>query len=106
MSFIITSDLLGPPQVAMNVLNNGRFGMGAALSGTMRAAISQAVAHATQRKQFGSLLCNFENVQEKIALMAMRQYVNESMCYMISSNMDRGIKDFQLEAAISKVRLV
>lgn len=33
----------------MNILNNGRFGMGAALSGTMRAAITKAVDFATNR---------------------------------------------------------
>ena len=36
-------------KVAMNILNNGRFGMGAALSGTMRAVITTAVNHASQR---------------------------------------------------------
>merc|ERR1719198_1512546 len=35
--------------------------------------------------------------------MAMLHYVTESMAYMISSNMDKGSKDFQIEAAISKV---
>merc|ERR1719411_397165 len=34
-------------KVAMAILNNGRFGMGAALSGTMRKVITQAVTHAT-----------------------------------------------------------
>ncbi len=31
-------------KVAMNILNNGRFGMAAALSGTMRACIQKAVS--------------------------------------------------------------
>ena len=35
--------------------------------------------------------------------MAMLHYVTESMAYMISSNMDKGSTDFQIEAAISKV---
>ena len=35
--------------------------------------------------------------------MSLLHYVTESMGYMISSNMDRGSVDFQLEAAISKV---
>ena len=38
-------------KVAMQILNNGRFGMAAALSGTMRAGIKKAVEHATQRHQ-------------------------------------------------------
>lgn len=32
-------------KVAMNILNNGRFGMGAALSGTMKGLIQTAVSH-------------------------------------------------------------
>merc|ERR1719462_591770 len=40
-------------KVAMAILNNGRFGMGAALSGTMRSVITKATEFATQRTQFG-----------------------------------------------------
>ncbi|XP_014681613.1 PREDICTED: very long-chain specific acyl-CoA dehydrogenase, mitochondrial-like isoform X2 [Priapulus caudatus] len=90
-------------KVAMNILNNGRFGMAAALSGTMRAAIKQAIEHASQREQFGQKIHEYGMIQEKLARMAMLHYVTESMAYMVSANMDRGSKDFQIEAAISKV---
>ncbi|KAM4676516.1 very long-chain specific acyl-CoA dehydrogenase, mitochondrial [Discoglossus pictus] len=90
-------------KVAMNILNNGRFGMAAALSGTMKGMIQKAVEHATNRTQFGSKLHNFGVIQEKLARMAVLQYVTESMAYMISANMDSGSKDFQIEAAISKI---
>lgn len=90
-------------KVAMQILNNGRFGMAGALSGTMRASTKAAIAHATSRVQFGRRIDSFGTIQEKLARMAMLHYVTESMAYMISSNMDRGSVDFQLEAAISKV---
>ncbi|KAG8431530.1 hypothetical protein GDO86_018382 [Hymenochirus boettgeri] len=90
-------------KVAMNILNNGRFGMAAALSGTMKGMIRRAVEHATSRTQFGSKLHQFGMIQEKLARMAVLQYVTESMAYMISANMDSGHKDFQIEAAISKI---
>ncbi|KAM5127354.1 very long-chain specific acyl-CoA dehydrogenase, mitochondrial, partial [Mantella aurantiaca] len=90
-------------KVAMNILNNGRFGMAAALSGTMKTMIQRAVEHATNRSQFGNKLHTFGVIQEKLARMAVLQYVTESMAYMISANMDSGAKDFQIEAAISKV---
>ncbi|XP_050519193.1 very long-chain specific acyl-CoA dehydrogenase, mitochondrial [Diabrotica virgifera virgifera] len=89
-------------KVAMNILNNGRFGMAAALSGTMRTCIKKAVEFATQRKQFGHKLESYGGIQEKLARMAMYHYVTESMAYMISGNMDSGCTDYQLEAAISK----
>lgn len=108
----------------MNILNNGRFGMAAALSGTMKASTKAAIQHATARVQFGRRIDSYGTIQEKyevklmhntlsyinrcwvnlrLARMAMLHYVTESMAYMISSNMDKGSTDFQLEAAISKV---
>ncbi|XP_063548994.1 very long-chain specific acyl-CoA dehydrogenase, mitochondrial [Cydia strobilella] len=90
-------------KVAMNILNNGRFGMGAALAGTQRAAIKQAAEHAATRVQFGKKLIEFGTIQEKLARMAMLHYVTESLAYMVSGNMDTGAKDYHLEAAISKV---
>ncbi|KAM9111654.1 LOW QUALITY PROTEIN: very long-chain specific acyl-CoA dehydrogenase, mitochondrial-like, partial [Pangshura tecta] len=61
------------------------------------------VEHAASRTQFGDKIHNFGAIQEKLARMAMLQYVTESMAYMISANMDRGAADFQTEAAISKI---
>lgn len=90
-------------KVAMNILNNGRFGMAAALSGTMRACIKQAVEHATTRTQFGKRIDSYGTIQEKLARMSMVHYVTESMAYMISGNMDSGATHYHLEAAISKV---
>uniref|UniRef100_A0A663F306 Very long-chain specific acyl-CoA dehydrogenase, mitochondrial n=1 Tax=Aquila chrysaetos chrysaetos TaxID=223781 RepID=A0A663F306_AQUCH len=90
-------------KVAMNILNNGRFGMAAAMAGTMRGVLAKAVEHAANRTQFGDKIHNFGVIQEKLARMALLQYVTESMAYMISANMDQGATDFQIEAAISKI---
>ncbi|GBM24913.1 Very long-chain specific acyl-CoA dehydrogenase, mitochondrial [Araneus ventricosus] len=87
----------------MNILNNGRFGMAAGMSGTMRAAIEKAADYVANRQQFGNKICSYSTIQEKLFRMCMLQYVTESMGYMVSGNMDRGYVDFQLEAAISKV---
>ncbi|XP_075539048.1 very long-chain specific acyl-CoA dehydrogenase, mitochondrial-like isoform X5 [Dermacentor variabilis] len=90
-------------KVAMQILNNGRFGMSAVLCGTMRAAITKSVTHATTRMQFGSRLAAFGNIQEKLASMAARLYTAESLTYLLSGNMDRGFTDYHLEAASTKV---
>merc|ERR1712141_914747 len=104
---IPVENVIGQPgegfKVAMQILNNGRFGMAAALSGTQRFAIKKAVEHATQRKQFGSRIDSYGTIQEKIARMSMVHYATESMAYMVSGIMDSGATDYQLEAAISKV---
>ena len=90
-------------KVAMQILNNGRFAMAAALSGTMQTCIKKATEHAVQRVQFGRTINNYGTIQEKLSRMSILQYVTQSMAYMISGNMDAGSQDYHLEAAISKV---
>lgn len=90
-------------KVAMNILNNGRFGMGAAMAGTSRAALRTASEHAATRVQFGRKLAEFGAVRERLARCAALQYATESLAYMVSGNMDSGAADYHLEAAVSKV---
>ncbi|CAN9509628.1 unnamed protein product [Ophioblennius macclurei] len=99
----VLGEMGGGFKVAMNILNNGRFGMAAALSGTMKSVITKAVDHAANRTQFGNKIHNYGAIQEKMARMSMLHYVTESMAYMISGNMDSGATEFQIEAAISKI---
>lgn len=35
--------------------------------------------------------------------MVMKQYATEAMAYMVAANMDKGAKEFQIEAAIRLV---
>jgi very long chain acyl-CoA dehydrogenase len=90
-------------KIAMQILNNGRFGMAALLSGTQKVLIKQAVEHAAQRVQFGQKLRTFGTIQEKIARMSIKQFVTESMAYAVCGIMDQGHSEFQLEAAMSKI---
>lgn len=99
----VLGEVGGGFKVAMYILNNGRFGMAAALSGTMKGVMSKAIDHAANRTQFGNKIHTYGAIQEKLAHMAMLHYVTESMAYMISGNMDSGATDFQIEAAISKI---
>merc|ERR1712076_8495 len=104
---IPVENVIGKPgegfKVAMQILNNGRFGMAAALSGTQRFAIKKAVDHAITRHQFGGRIDSYGAIQEKLARMSMTHYATESVAYMVSGLMDQGFQDYQLEAAISKV---
>ena len=47
----LLGELGGGFKVAMNILNNGRFGMAAALSGTMKGVISKAVSKVAMAAQ-------------------------------------------------------
>lgn len=64
----------------------------------------KASEFAAGRTQFGRKIENFGTIQEKIARMAIKHYVCESIAYMVAGNMDRGFSDYQLEAAASKVK--
>lgn len=70
-------------KVAMKILNNGRYGMICALSGTMQKAIEMASTYANTRTQFGNKLSSFTAIQEKIGRMTLAHFVTQSHAYMI-----------------------
>jgi alkylation response protein AidB-like acyl-CoA dehydrogenase len=74
--------------IAFNILNIGRFKLGAMCVGGARVAIENAVAYAKQRKAFGKVIGDFGLVREKIANMAMLIYVGESVVYRTVGLMD------------------
>lgn len=58
----------------MEILNNGRFGMAAALSGTMRYSIKKAVDFATSRMQFGRRIDSFGAIQVRFNFILSTSY--------------------------------
>ena len=52
----------------MNILNNGRFGIGAASGANIRKAAGMVVAHAKEREQFGAKISSFGLIQARVAL--------------------------------------
>ena len=99
----VLGEVGGGFKVAMSILNSGRFGMGAALSGTMKFLVAGAAEHATQRVQFGRTLKEFEAVKGKVADMALRLYATEAMAYLVAGQMDLDSQDYLLEAAVGKI---
>uniref|UniRef100_A0A0R3RSD1 Very long-chain specific acyl-CoA dehydrogenase, mitochondrial n=1 Tax=Elaeophora elaphi TaxID=1147741 RepID=A0A0R3RSD1_9BILA len=90
-------------KLAMNILNNGRFGIPAVCTGSMKFCIQKTITHISERGQFGRKLKEFGNVQEQLTDMALRHYATESLLYMLSSSMDKGTMDYELEAAVGKI---
>ena len=74
--------------IAFNILNVGRFKLGAMCVGGARVSIESAVGYAKQRKAFGKTIGDFGLVREKIANMATLIYVGESMVYRTVGMMD------------------
>src|SRR5438874_4323352 len=90
-------------KVAMSILNHGRTGLGAGAVGGQRRLLQLAIAHARERKQFGRPLTSFTKIKEKLGRMATNLYVSESLCYVVSSTIDRGGVDYSVEGAATKV---
>ena len=90
-------------KLAMEILNSGRLGLAAGSVGGMKHVLKLSVAHATERKQFGSPIGDFGMIQMKIADMVIDTYVAESMTYMTTSLVDRKDDDYSVESAASKI---
>ena len=100
-------NVLGEPgdgfRIAMQVLNNGRIGLGTGSVGATKHLLDLAIAHVKERRQFGRTLAEFELVQDKIGWMVSYLFGLESMCYLTCGLVDRGVEDYSLESAICKI---
>jgi alkylation response protein AidB-like acyl-CoA dehydrogenase len=74
--------------IAFNILNVGRFKLGAMCVGGARVSVENAVGYAKQRKAFGKVIADFGLVREKIANMATLIYVGESLVFRTVGMMD------------------
>jgi acyl-CoA dehydrogenase family protein 9 len=90
-------------KVAMGILNNGRLGLAAGAIGAAQQVTQLALAHATSRRQFGRAIAEFGLIKDKIARMMMEIYAAESMVYLTTGLIDRGIEDYSVESACCKV---
>jgi acyl-CoA dehydrogenase family member 9 len=90
-------------KIAVNVLNNGRSGLGGGCVGAMKQCIDLASSYASERKQFGSSIAEFELIKEKIARMTALCFMSESIVELVGEFIDSGKEDYALEAAASKI---
>ena len=119
------SNLLGEVgkghKIAFNILNIGRFKLGAMCLGGMKLAASESVRYANERHQFGKSISSFGAIKHKLAEMAVRTWVGEAMIYrtlgMIEGAIDatadasdpesklRAIEEYAAECSAIKVSL-
>jgi alkylation response protein AidB-like acyl-CoA dehydrogenase len=85
--------------IAFNILNIGRFKLGAACIGGGRVSLESAIAYAKQRKAFGKVIADFGLVREKIANIATLVYVGESLVYRTVAMMDAALSEVDKSAA-------
>ena len=108
-------------KIAFNVLNVGRFKLGAGATGAAKRAITEAVRYANDRKAFGVPIASFGAIQEKIADASAAVFASESVVYRLAGLIDdrlatipkdtpdyydayqQGIEEYSVECAITKV---
>ena len=105
-------------KVAFNILNYGRFKLGAMCSGGAKGVIAEAVRYAAERKQFGQTIASFGAIKHKLGEMTVRAYVLESMLYRTAGLIDTmlagsakddaqallaALEEFAVESSILKV---
>ncbi len=107
-------------QVAFNILNIGRFKLGAGCIGGSKKVIEFSSEYALQRIQFKQPIAQFNIIKNKFANMAILTYLMESLVYRIggmidekleevmesgaeSSDIVQAIQEYAIECSISKV---
>lgn len=103
-------------KIAFNILNVGRFKLGASVTGGAKLALHNAIRYANERQQFGVRISSFGAIKHKLAEMAIRTWVAESITYrtvgMIDSMIGDGasgekklqsIEEYAVESSINKV---
>jgi alkylation response protein AidB-like acyl-CoA dehydrogenase len=105
-------------KIAFNILNIGRFKLGAMCIGGMKLMVHEATRYANERQQFGKSISSFGAIKSKLGEMAIRTWVGESMIYRtlgmietaISDTTDpdaklKAIEEYSAECSIIKVAL-
>jgi len=104
-------------KVAFDVLNYGRFKLGAMTLGGAKAAIGEAARYAAARRQFGQPIASFGAIKHKIGEMVVRTYALESLLYRLAGLIDAtvaatghdaaalrsALDEYAVEASIAKV---
>src|SRR5215213_1903944 len=103
-------------KIAFNILNVGRFKLGASVTGGAKLALNEAIKYANERQQFGKSISSFGAIKHKLAEMAIRTWVAESITYRTVGMIDaligdgadnvkklQSIEEYAVESSINKV---
>jgi alkylation response protein AidB-like acyl-CoA dehydrogenase len=104
--------------VAFNVLNAGRFTLGASCVGGAKHVLMTASKYTKERKAFGKQIGDFGLMKEKLAEMAIQLFAVESMVYRSAGNIEtmmsaaagdkvahsmKVLEEYAIESSIAKV---
>ena len=90
--------------IAFNILNVGRYKLGAATLGGARHTLRNAVRYGKQRMAFGKPISSFGLVQEKIADAAAGIFAGEALVYRVVGAIDASLSTLAPDAPASEVQ--
>src|SRR5580658_9928305 len=85
--------------IAFNILNIGRLKLGPATVGAAKQVLAISLKYAKQRKAFGSTISEFGAIQHKLAEMAIRIFVAESMAWRVAGLIENQMHGASPESA-------
>jgi alkylation response protein AidB-like acyl-CoA dehydrogenase len=80
-------------KIAFNILNIGRFKLGAMVAGGAKLAVGTAAEYGNSRTAFGQPITSFGLIKHKIGQMAILAYVSEAVVYRTAGMIDRNLAD-------------
>jgi len=105
--------------VAFNILNAGRFTLGASCIGGAKNVLQTAAKYGKERKAFGKQIGDFGLIREKLAEMAIQIFAVESMVYRSAGNIEAAmaaasgsdkvqhsmkvLEEYAIESSIAKI---
>jgi alkylation response protein AidB-like acyl-CoA dehydrogenase len=90
--------------IAFNILNVGRYKLGAATLGGARTTLKNAVKYGKQRMAFGKPITSFGLIQEKIAETAAGIFAGEALVYRVVGAIDAALATLGADAPVSEVQ--
>jgi len=85
-------------KIAFNILDIGRWKLGAATAGGCKACVSESVKYANGRIQFKVPISSFGMIKTKLANMAIRTYMSNSIMYRLAGVFDDKLETLDDEA--------
>jgi alkylation response protein AidB-like acyl-CoA dehydrogenase len=88
--------------VALSALDSGRLGIAACAIGVAQAALDEAVAYATERRQFGKPIADFQGLRFMLADMATQIEAGRAL-YLAAARLRDAGRPFVKQAAMAKL---
>jgi alkylation response protein AidB-like acyl-CoA dehydrogenase len=89
-------------KIALRTLDHTRVTIGAQAVGIAQGALDHALAYVKQRKQFGTVIADFQGLQFMLADMAMTLEAARQLVYVAAARSERGDADLPFFGAAAK----